>query len=183
MNCKARYKLMNQGGVMLMRRFLFFWTDYEPFNNKLVKSEQKMNKLVADFQKELATYHAHRKEQQRIIDDINNSREQAVGMGVPFYMKLSLFPFRKERLPDVSKEWKKVEKALRGGGTLAEEIAGAAGFSIVEVDGKPLGTSRSEGDLALPEFAGSHTYEVKPVRSKNQNNNNNSNNNPSSKVN
>lgn len=101
-----RYKLLNGGGVMKMKRWLgFLWRDYENFDNMINSSEHKLHDLWVKMQTEKANHARLHKQKKSIIDAIGKATGKQKGLGEPFGGK----PFSGFRKPDVDaapSDWK-----------------------------------------------------------------------------
>jgi hypothetical protein len=192
----SRYKLLNGGALMLCRRFFGVWFDYQPHRNRIHEVETKMNAKVAELRK----LHEQRRdllaEENRIKNDILNSRECQAGYGVAFGKKLPLFPWRHKATPKPPEDWQPHSRIFDGKGasSVAESITRSANHTVVSVNGNPLtedsGSMSSDDGVNVPitgEFIGSHDWDLNPRRNNrkggnnkqqnNQQNNNQDNNN------
>lgn len=134
MKSKVRYVIENQGEVTLFRRGLFWiWRRYEPFRNKLHKQEQKLEELYQKFLTEHAKYRDLKAEQKRAVDMVNNSRDCPKSYGSIFEKSMPLFPLSHKDIPQPPSNWRVFERAIKGGGSLADELAGFDGLNAVRI--------------------------------------------------
>lgn len=175
MKFKARYVLLNQSEVTLMRRFMFFWFKYEPFKNKLRKKQERMNQLRHEFESVYSDYRQLLAEQSTIVKDIESARGEEKNYGRIFEAKLSLFPFRKDELPEPSQDYRLFAKALKGGVSIAESVAGKGTLAdTADVGGIPVNATYygvgGERFSVEAETVGSTSLAVRPNRNKQQQN-------------
>ena len=132
-----KYKLLNGGGVMLMKRwFGFLWRDHENFDNHIRKQEAKLQELydwfvTADLERQRLV-----REKKDIITGIDSPNGKMKGMGEPFAGRA----FTGLKKPDVAKpgdDWRLFVKALKGvfkgksGGTSSFTLSDAPEMSGV----------------------------------------------------
>lgn len=182
MKFKARYVLMNQSEVTLMRRFMFFWFKYEPFKNKLRKKQEKMNDLYYKFVQEHSDYMKLLAEQKTVVHDIESARGEEKNLGRVFEMSLPIFPWRKHELPEPAQDYRVFAKALKGGTSIAEAVASSSKLAdLAEVGGIPIDASYyGVGGERFPvsaEVVGSTSLAIRPNRNKQQQNQKGNNNN------
>jgi hypothetical protein len=110
-----RYKLLNGGGVMKMKRwFGFLWRDYENFDNAIHASEHKLHDQWVKMQTEKANLERLKKGKKAIIKSIGDATGKQKGLGEPFGGK----PFSGFRKPDVDaapSDWKEAFNGKRAG--------------------------------------------------------------------
>jgi hypothetical protein len=152
-----RYKLLNGGGVMKMKRWLgFWWKDYENYDNAIHTSEHKLHELWVKMQEEKAHHSRLITGRKAIVSSIGKAVGKLKGLGEPFGGK----PFSGFRKPDVDaapSDWKDAFKSSRG------------------VNGhRPDASYTIE---SLGEFAGTTEWDLPPPRKNNGSNNQKQNNN------
>ncbi|MEI2422175.1 hypothetical protein V6O07_17985, partial [Arthrospira platensis SPKY2] len=81
-------------------------------------------------------------EQKTIVHDIESARGEEKNLGRIFEMSLPLFPWRKDELPEPAQDYRVFAKALKGGVSIAEAIAGSGKLSdMANVGGIPVDAS------------------------------------------
>lgn len=157
----TRYILKN-GGLMMQRKFLGIWWDYQLFSNKEMAVQEKLNKLLHDAEAEVNKLNALQEERYRLLQEIKGSKTD---MTQEVKVKMKMRPLRHKAKTLVDNSWTELVKLLSGGRSMAEQVSGIPGARLTEVNGYSVGQRVSE-DLD-DEFVGAKDFPIRP-ESRNQ---------------
>lgn len=80
-----RYAKLNGGGIMVQKRFLYFWwKNFYPLNNELHVIQQKLNKTCDELQKLYAQLKDEEKRQKKLGEKIDSDGDELKGISKLF---------------------------------------------------------------------------------------------------
>ena len=166
----TRY-IEKNGGLMLQRKFLGIWWDYQLHANKIISVQEELNNIAHKAESEVAKLNALREEEYRIWREIKASKS---GMTQEAKAKMKMRPLRHKAKTLADQSWTELVKLFGAGGTIANVISGIPGARVTEVNHYSVGEQISES--ADDEFVGSKEFPVRPQqkqqqKQKGQNNN------------
>ncbi len=138
-----RYKLLNGGGVMLMKRWpiipvLFgIWRDHENFDNYIRKHEAEMQRLHEELVVANNNRLAAMRKKKEIIEAIDQPNGKMKGLGEPYEGK-SFSGLRKRDRDKPGQDWKTWVKALKG----TKKVSGDTETYTLESSGIPSDTQQ-----------------------------------------
>lgn len=162
---KVRY-YVKDGGLMMQRKFLGLWWDYERFNNRKVAIKERLNKMLHDAEKEIQTLNNLTEEEYRILEDIKKARGEKPGFSQETVLKMKVRPLRHKLRTLADESWAVFSKIFGRGTDMATTISGIPGARCTHVNGHDVGEGFISGHSS-DEFVGAKDFPVKP-ESRNQ---------------
>lgn len=174
MNYHARYVRENGDELVLYRKCFgwlprWFFTRYQPFNNKKRKIENEMDDLVIKLRKKYAALCELEEEETQINNEINKHPGEVKGIGPTKVVKLPMFPRKHKDMPEPKRLWEAFRSILEGGvADIASALAGSlAGAKFVAVNNRPVGKAKRPDGEDDGEAIGSTNHPIRP-ESRNQ---------------